>query len=392
MKEYIEDLKFMIEKYEENFVAPYYCFSKEQLNDYIAEYLKNNIINNDLDFLYFLKCIIKKLNGILDEHTVVKRKRQFFPFIFKLLDNELYIINTTEENKKYLYSKLISVNDVPYKNLISEIDKTICYSTDGYKKRNLEREFDELFSLLYLPSIKTTKNEINLKFKGWDNNILNFSFSENDITAGIELKNKNCSFNVEGNTIHYIYNSCLLSYKNDVINSVKQLKKELAKNEIKNFILDLRDNSGGSSLLIEPLIELLSKSTLNLYVFVNRYTFSSGVFALMDMLKLGAITIGEDIGSTINHFGELVALYKLPNTKFDFRITTKYFLYNKDKFKFEAIKSQEEFKSMVTKQDLIPIYFKPDYFVEEHIVDYKNGRDIYMEEFRKIKDKKKLKH
>lgn len=112
----------------------------------------------------------------------------------------------------------------------------------------------------------------------------------------------------------------------------------------------------------------------------------------MDMLKLGAITIGEDIGSTINHFGELVALYKLPNTKFDFRITTKYFLYNKDKFKFEAIKSQEEFKSMVTKQDLIPIYFKPDYFVEEHIVDYKNGRDIYMEEFRKIKDKKKLKH
>ena len=60
MKEYIEDLKFMIEKYEENFVAPYYCFSKEQLNDYIAEYLKNNIINNDLDFFVFFKMHYKK--------------------------------------------------------------------------------------------------------------------------------------------------------------------------------------------------------------------------------------------------------------------------------------------------------------------------------------------
>lgn len=78
MEKYIEDLKFMIKKYEENFVAPCYYFSKEQLNNYIEEYLNNNVINNDLEFLYFLKCIIKKLNGVLDEHTVVKCKRHGF--------------------------------------------------------------------------------------------------------------------------------------------------------------------------------------------------------------------------------------------------------------------------------------------------------------------------
>ena len=47
--------------------------------------------------------------------------------------------------------------------------------------------------------------------------------------------------------------------------------------------------------------------------------------ALEDILSLGAISIGEDIGSTLNSFGNLDGLFELPNTKFSLRIATKYF-------------------------------------------------------------------
>ncbi len=62
---YKEDLMFMITKYEETFIAPYYCFSKQELVDYINEYFSKTTIKNDFDFIYFLKSIIKKLNGLL---------------------------------------------------------------------------------------------------------------------------------------------------------------------------------------------------------------------------------------------------------------------------------------------------------------------------------------
>ena len=35
--------------------------------------------------------------------------------------------------------------------------------------------------------------------------------------------------------------------------------------------------------------------------------------ALKDMLNLGAISIGENIGSTLNSFGNLDGLFELPN-------------------------------------------------------------------------------
>lgn len=60
-QKYKEDLNYLINKYEEVFVAPYYSCTKKEMEDYIEDYLHMHNIQNDLDFLYFFKMFDKKI-------------------------------------------------------------------------------------------------------------------------------------------------------------------------------------------------------------------------------------------------------------------------------------------------------------------------------------------
>lgn len=204
---YQEDLNYLINKYEEVFVAPYYCCTKKEIEDFIESYLYMHNIQNDLDFLYFLKCLIKKLNGVLDSHTTVKKNRKFFPLLLKMYDNELYVIKTGHGLENLKFTKLKSINNIPYKELINEVETTISYSTNGWKKAMLERELDELYSILYLPSIKAEDSRVKLIFENNSGKEISFEFDENSKIEDISLEKENCSFEVDGDTLHYIYNS-----------------------------------------------------------------------------------------------------------------------------------------------------------------------------------------
>lgn len=379
---YKEDLMFMITKYEETFVAPYYCFSKQELIDYINEYLSKTTIKNDNDFIYFLKTIIKKLNGTLDCHTTVRGKHQFIPIMLKMFEDGIYVVKTNGNNDDLLYSKLESINGISYQELIKEMESIISFGTEGWRKSCIENGLCELNTLLSLPSINSEKKKVNLVFTTLNGEKRILEFKDGDETEELVPHKENCSFEVIDNTIHYIYNSCSREDSEKLISTIEQMKEIISTGRIKDFILDLRDNSGGSSAVIKPLIEFLSSQKLNLYTFVNRNTFSSGMFALEDMIKLGTTTIGEGVGSTLNGFGNLDGIYELPNTKFSLRIATKYF--PKDG---GAITSQDDYKEQVTRKDLEPIFYTPDIVVTEKIQDYIEGRDRYMEKFMEIKDK-----
>ena len=377
-KEYFEDLDFLIKKYEEIFPLPYYCFTKNELEIFINDYLSNNLVEKDLDFLYFLKCIIKKLNGLLDSHTSIKMKGQFFPFIFKMFNKDLYVVKTVKQTEQLLYCKLVSVNGVPYINLIPEIENIISYSTEGWRERCIERTVNELYSLLQLPSINSNENKIELEFKSRNGEKVFFVFLENDYQEGIPYDKENGTFEIFNSTVRYIYNSCKDEEK--IINSLIQLKNETKNKQISNFILDLRGNTGGNDAIILPLIDYIKELNIKLFTFVDRYTFSSGIGALMDSIKIGAFVIGEGTGSSINHFGSHTADFILPNTNFKLKISTKYIdeTNDEDYIKQNLILEKNEVLNMYPK-----IYI-PNVVINETIDDYINSKDLCMEEFMKI--------
>jgi C-terminal processing protease CtpA/Prc len=98
--------------------------------------------------------------------------------------------------------------------------------------------------------------------------------------------------------------------------------------QVKNVVIDLRNNGGGNSELIRPMLEGLSRRPQwkkHIYVLIGPKTFSSGVMNAIELKeKLGAILLGEPTGGKPNSYGEIEPL-KLPNSGITVYYTSKYF-------------------------------------------------------------------
>jgi hypothetical protein len=95
-------------------------------------------------------------------------------------------------------------------------------------------------------------------------------------------------------------------------------------------IVDLRNNSGGNSAIIKPLVEGLKlRPALNakghLYALIGRGTFSSGLLAAIDLKReAGAILVGESTGGKPNSYGEMPS-FRLPHSQLVVTYCVKYF-------------------------------------------------------------------
>jgi hypothetical protein len=166
---------------------------------------------------------------------------------------------------------------------------------------------------------------------------------------------------------------------------ISKLKEE---NNIKNYIIDLRYNGGGSSSVIKPLINFLKDK--NIVALVNEYVFSSGRMALVELKKIGAYIIGTDIGTSLNCFGNCPS--NLDIDKLNLRITSSstYWYYDKE-LSLTGYEKDEFNTYFNNKKELLePVLLHPDKYVYLTKEDIINEYDEQMEEainyFKKIKE------
>src|SRR5690606_3093338 len=94
------------------------------------------------------------------------------------------------------------------------------------------------------------------------------------------------------------------------------------------IIIDLRNNSGGNSAILDPFLKKLSKSYLNkngsLYVLIGKNTFSSALMNAVDLKRnYKSILVGQPTSGNVNHYGETRG-FRLPNSKIIVGYSTKY--------------------------------------------------------------------
>ena len=141
--------------------------------------------------------------------------------------------------------------------------------------------------------------------------------------------------------------------------------------KVKVIIIDLRGNTGGSSKANEPLVNFLKTIKNKKLICLTDYRiFSGGRYALNDLIKLGAITIGEEISTPMNCYG---------NNNW---IENDYFAsssaYLNPVLEWSAL-SKEEFFMEVQDKYINPIIFKPDILINEQIEDYLENKDVIYE-------------
>lgn len=371
LKVYEERYNKYINHYKDKHVNPWHEISEEKLNELYINQINKIDIKNEFDFSYLMNYIIKRLSGDSDAHTIYAYYSPL-PMNFRIFDNRVYI-NYPEDYGK---SELISINNVLTEKIIKELEEVLTYGTEGKRKFELEKAFSNRFQLFSIPSLRNFDDMI-FKYKNLNGEIKEIKLNKNikyGNEAHIERINeqygKTGKYKIINDVLIYNHNSSKPMYVEKSMESIEKIKNTNLE-KVKVIIIDLRGNTGGSSKANEPLVNFLKTIKNKKLICLTDYRiFSGGRYALNDLIKLGAITIGEEISTPMNCYG---------NNNW---IENDYFAsssaYLNPVLEWSAL-SKEEFYMEVQDKYINPIIFKPDILINEQIEDYLENKDVIYE-------------
>lgn len=333
--------------------------------------LKNNL--EEYDQFMIAVNIAKIIASFKDAHTALMMpSMRFIPFIFYWFEEGIYVVDATQGYEDFLHRKVTHINEIAIEEIIQKITEIIPHENPSFLKSQLPKYLSSA-EVLYGLEIIDNFDEVELIVEGRNGKTAkviaatckSFAFqrsmigseihSTEDIpftegvpltddissTASIPLfrqnKDKNfwSHFLESQNTMYLNYNSCKDRINISVKDFCADLLDYIDKNQIQKLIVDLRNNLGGDSSLLDPFIEDLSNNQKmnkrgNIFVIIGRDTFSSALlnaYALKN--KTAAIFIGEATGGKPNCYGE-VSYLQLKNSELKIRYSTEYYETIKD--------------------------------------------------------------
>lgn len=346
----------------------YFFHTKEELMGEVEKQL-NKEQYDQYDLCYIMSLLIKFMLSKYDSHTkVLFEEKRYLPIKFKIVDNQVYIINTPLKFSKFKTWKVLEVNGVIVSRLLEEIEKICCYSTEEYLRIRQVSILEDIDMLRTLPSIdnKTLKFDF-LVSDGNSREVI--SFDINNLTDEIDdnFLPENYSYEVVNDCLVIHYNSCQNKDK------MEELIEKISKITCSRYIIDLRYNGGGDSGIIRPLIEFLKGKRV--VALINEYVFSSGRMALVELKKIGTYVIGSNISTSLNAFGNNPSGYKIDGTNLIVKRSSSYFLYDSD-YNCTSFSKKNFCEFFKDKRDLLePVFIRPDLEVVETVNDIVNGRD-----------------
>ena len=135
----------------------------------------------------------------------------------------------------------------------------------------------------------------------------------------------------DGNTVYVAYNSCVDDPARPFVEFTKDIMSKLKPGGAGRLIIDLRNNPGGISNVIEPFMaELAANKVMNqpdrLFVLIGSNTFSSAMLnALQFKTSTRATLVGEPTGGKPNQYGNISYRF-LPKSGLQVTISAKHFM------------------------------------------------------------------
>lgn len=345
-----------------------------------VEALKSRLANLSSD--EFAVGLARIVASAADAHTsIYVPVRAAFPLMLYWFKEGIFIINIPREHKNALYGRITAVQGKPIRMVADEFASLIPCENDAQLQNVLPRFLASVEHLRGLGIIgREATAEFSVESETGETTALKLeamamgagpapAWVVNPSDAdGLPLYRRRAgeAYWMEllprGKTVYFKYNSCREMPSKPFAAFQKELLRVLAGPGIERLVIDLRNNGGGDSGILDPFIEALAGTNFGrtkgrLYVIIGRQTFSSAILNAIDLRKkTAAVFIGEPTGGKPNHYGE-VRTFILPATKLAVSYSTKY---------FQAVEGD-------------PATIVPDRMIAHSIADYRAKRDPFLE-------------
>ena len=271
--------------------------------------------------------------------------------------------------------ELVSINGVSMSTIINELEDIITYGTEGKRKYEIEKSLFNKFIMFGLPSFRNTE-QLDYEIKDYSGNIIKRSFKKREHYSNMfdydeYLYGNNGNYRFIDNCLVYNHSSVQNKFKEIIENSINNLRQEDLSN-IDTIIIDIRGNWGGNAALNKILMDFIEEHSDKRLICLTDYrVFSGGRYALRDLINLGAITIGEEISTPINCYGNSNWINLEEHY---FSISERYF----NPFMNAQATTKEEYTNLSDEVKKLIIFY-PVIMVEQTKDDYVNGIDTVLE-------------
>ena len=380
---YKEMYDVFINHYKNKHVNPWHEISESELDKLYNNTISNQDINDDYSFNYLMNVILKRLSGEVDAHSKYDDVKMI-PMNFRIFGEDV-IINYPDNLKGY---ELISINGYDKKDVLNQLDDVITYGTEGKRIYELEKTLFNKKKMFGIPMFRSADSLV-MSFKKTDGRIITREFKKDEEYSEEEMFDWDIfaygnvgTYGVKDKKLIINYSSVQNKFKSNIENMMVEISK-LDLSEIDTIIVDIRGNTGGNSGLNKPLIDFIIKTKKRIICLTDYRVFSSGKSLLVDLIKLGAITIGTGISTPLNCYGNSDWI---EYNGYRFSSSSCFFAPN---YEWSA-SSKEEYKSEVRDEFITPVIFMPDVYIEQSKEDYLNGIDNVLEYALSMENEKSL--
>ena len=340
-----KDLNYLQEALPKKHPNLFFKVSEEQFNKEIDD-LRNSVDNLNDDEI--IDGMYKIVASVGDAHTKIKREfLKQYPMEFYYFKDGVYVVNTIDEYKEALYSKLIKINRQDIKLIEDKISPLIAKENEQSIKKALP-------GLLSIPEILhgvkivdnidkvATFTFENREGKTFDLNVNPLDFNKNvefiisaEYDESYPLYMQNPTYNYwykyleNDKTLYLKYNQCLESNKDGKISDFNnEILDFINNNSVDKFVIDMRDNGGGGQDQLDIIIQGIKNKEINnknkFFVIVGRNTFSAAIGDVVKWRKeTNATFIGQETSGKLNHYGSWDT-FALPNSKLTVQYSTMY--------------------------------------------------------------------
>jgi len=371
-KQIAEDFKYLVKNLEEIHPNPFLFTSKKHLEKALDNLALRSEDAEEITLYFGLMKIFSKMK---DSHTRVKGiteilSKKKYPFRLKFLNDRYYLSSINSNMKENIGFQIISLNNHPIDNIVSKMSEVITHENEVVLQNAIEQWMYEPDFLKYL-DIADESLSLEIQTENKVLSLVPSEISEDELCNPREENIKNSeTLNPKGlywtkyfedlKTYYLQYNEC----EDIKEEEIKGIIKEIAEKDTQFVVVDLRNNLGGSSSILDPLTKFLfdNQDKYTPVVFLSNTTYSAAVINALNILDCkNSISIETKTSGSPTKFGETTTM-TLPNTNIDIVISTKYF----------------EEKGYTFGQPLVP-----KIQTEQTIEQYLNAIDVDWEEFLK---------